>query len=174
MKTNFPATSRRLARPGCAGYMLMELLVYIGVVFIILGLGFIVLYRGIDHSMVLRRSTEDIATALRVGERWRADIRAAGAAPRIEQSADGPILRISGPRGEVAYWYFANAVFRRTTAGAWSVALDHVESSRMEADPRSQVTAWRWELELQPQKKGSIKPGRVRPLFSFEAVTPTR
>jgi hypothetical protein len=151
----------------------MEVLVYIGLVFVILGFGFTILYRCLDHSMVLRRSTEDIASALRVGERWRADIRAAHAAPRIEQSADGPILHLTGARGEIAYWYSANAVFRRTPAGAWSVVLDHVQSSRMESDSRSRVAAWRWELELQPQVKGSVKPGRVRPLFTFEAVPQT-
>ena len=40
----------------------------------------------------------------------------------------------------------------------------------MTADPREYVTAWRWELELQPRATGSVKPGRVRPLFTFLAV----
>jgi hypothetical protein len=40
----------------------------------------------------------------------------------------------------------------------------------MAADQRQYVTAWRWELELQPRAKGSVKPGRVRPLFTFLAV----
>jgi hypothetical protein len=40
----------------------------------------------------------------------------------------------------------------------------------MTADKREHVTAWRWELELQTRATGSVKPGRIRPLFTFLAV----
>jgi hypothetical protein len=40
----------------------------------------------------------------------------------------------------------------------------------MAADRREHVTAWRWELELATRTQGSVKPGRVRPLFTFVAV----
>jgi hypothetical protein len=40
----------------------------------------------------------------------------------------------------------------------------------MTSDPREYVTPWRWELELETRAKGSVKPGRVRPLFTFIAV----
>jgi len=40
----------------------------------------------------------------------------------------------------------------------------------MAADPRERVVAWRWELELRPRPSGSVKPGRIRPLFTFLAV----
>jgi hypothetical protein len=43
-----------------------------------------------------------------------------------------------------------------------------VKNSKMEMDQRRQVTAWRWELELQSARKAA----RVRPLFTFEAVAP--
>jgi hypothetical protein len=40
----------------------------------------------------------------------------------------------------------------------------------MQPDRREYITAWRWELELQTRATGSVKPGRVRPLFTFIAV----
>src|ERR1041384_5004380 len=94
-------TARRTSRPGGAaqmsaergvrsaecisgrgsrvqGYLMVEALVYIGVVFVVLGVGYAALYRCIDNSAVMRRTANDITKAMHAGERWRADVRAAG------------------------------------------------------------------------------------------------
>jgi hypothetical protein len=154
------------------GYMLTEALVYIGLVFLLLGIGYAAMYRTIDNSIALRRNADDIIRALHVGERWRADVRLASRGAAWDNTGDEPILRLQGSRYQVDYRFASGAVYRRNGTGPWSRVLERVGSSSMERDQRPMVTVWRWELELQPQTRGSFKPGRVRPLFTFLAVPP--
>jgi hypothetical protein len=149
------------------GYLLIECLVYMSVLLILLGVGYEAFYRCIQNSVALRRSADDIASALNAGERWRADLRAVKGMIRVEDTAAERILHLPGARGEVAYQFSRNAVLRRVGGGSWVRLLAGVKSSSMKSDPRPNVIAWRWELELQPRSK---KPGRVRPLFTFIAV----
>jgi len=44
--------------------------------------------------------------------------------------------------------------------------LTNINSSIIESDPRSNVIAWKWELELRTRAKAS----KIRPLFTFLAV----
>lgn len=159
--------SRRIPHSTAGGFMLIECLVYIGVLLVLLGIGYAAMYRCMENSVALRRSTEDIARALNAGERWRADVRAANGTIGWEETADGRMLRMPGERGEVVYQFTTNGVLRRVGPGSWSCILTSVKSSTMHPDARDNVTAWRWELELQPRSK---KPVRVRPLFTFLAV----
>jgi len=157
-------------RRKAAGFMLIEALVYIAVVFVLLGVGYEALYRCIDSSIALRRNADDITSALHAGERWRADVRLANRHIRLEQTPAEQIARLEGARGEVAYRFSTNAVFRRVGKGPWVRLLSSVKSSVIQPDARQHVTAWRWELELQSRQAGSVKPGRVCPLFTFIAV----
>jgi hypothetical protein len=150
--------------------MLVEALVYIAVVFVLLGVGYDALYRCMDSSVALRWNADDITNALHAGERWRADVRSANRQIRLEQAPAEQIVYLEGPRGKTAYRFSTNAVFRRVGAGLWVRLLTNVKSSTFEADPRQHLTAWRWELELAPRQKGSVRPARVRPLFTFIAV----
>ena len=152
------------------GYLLIEALVYIGLVFVLLGVAYAALYRFIDNTVVLCRNTDDVSRALHAGERWRADIRSATGGIRLETQGDTPVLRLRTGNGDIAYTAHDGAVFRRLGAGNWVRLLKDVRASSMQADPQSNVTGWRWELELQPQTKGPIKAGRIRPLFTFIAV----
>jgi hypothetical protein len=128
------------------------------------------MYRCIDSSLALRRNADDIASALHAGERWRADVRAANNQARLEDTAAGQLLCLEGAHSPVVYRFYTNGVSRRLGAGPWVRLLPHVKSSTMQPDPRQYVTAWRWELELAPRVIGSVKPGQVRPLFTFMAV----
>jgi hypothetical protein len=152
------------------GYLLTEALVYIAIVFVMLGLGYTAMYRCVDSSIALRRNADDITSALHAGERWRADVRSATTQIRLEDTDGGPLLRLAGPTGAIAYRYATNAIFRSAGAGPWVRLLPNVKASQMEADPRKYVAAWRWELELATHTQGSVKPGHVRPLFTFIAV----
>ena len=152
------------------GYLLTEALVYIAVVFVLLGAGYAAMYRCVDSSIALRRNVDDITSALHAGERWRADVRFATDVVRLESTEAGQLLRLDGPKGAVAYLCSTNAIFRSVGTGPWARLLPNVKASTMEADPREYVTAWRWELELATRTQGSVKPGRVRPLFTFIAV----
>ena len=148
-----------------AAYLLTETLVYIGLLFVVLGLGYALMYRCVDNFMALRRNADDIVHALRAGEQWRADVRSA-APGRWETNSGTQILRLAGAHGEVAYRLSEGAVFRRVGSAPWLQIVSHVKSSSMEADPRQKVASCRWELELEPR----VKSGRIRPLFTFIAV----
>jgi hypothetical protein len=155
---------------GQRAYLLIEVLVYISVIVALLGAGYAAMYRCVDSSFALRRNADDITSALHAGERWRADVRTANSQVRVESTDVGQLLYLEGTHGTVVYRFTTNAVFRSIGAGPWVRLLENVKSSIMVADKREYVTAWRWELEIQPRGKGSVKPARVRPLFTFLAV----
>jgi len=156
-----------------SGYLLTEALIYIGLLFVVLGVGYIALYRSIDNSAVLRRNADDIANALHAGERWRADVRSAAQAIRVENAPDEQILHLEGGRNQVDYRFAGGTLYRRLNSGTWVHLLENVRFSAMQPDLRQNVTAWRWELELLPRAKASVRASRIRPLFTFIAVPPT-
>lgn len=164
----------KVQRPGSKrspnAYLLTEALVYLGLVVIILGLGYGAVYRCIDQSLILRRTTDDITRALDAGERWRSDVRQAREAIRSEVTGTNQVIRLASPQGEIAYERSGDTVKRRVGSGPWISVLSNVKSSNMEPDARHNVTAWSWEVELSPRTKGALKAGRVRPLFTFLAV----
>ena len=151
-------------------YLMIEALVYIAVVFVLLGAGYAAMYRCVDNSIALRRNADDITSALHAGERWRADVRSATSQARLETTDAGQLLSFESPRGPVSYRFSTNAVLRSVGAGPWTRLLPNVKSSTMKSDPRQYASPWCWELELAPRTQGSVKPGRVRPLFTFIAV----
>ena len=162
-----PANCSSRAGLRARGFSLIECLVYIGVFFLVSALAFSVYYRTLDSSRLVSRTVDDIAPAVRIGERWRQDVRAATAAPRLENGADGQVLVIPGQAGAVRYRVNGGALSRRADdAAGWTPLLTGIMSSRMEPDQRARVAAWRWELELNPRRHSS----RMRPLFTFEAV----
>jgi hypothetical protein len=113
----------------------------------------------------LRRNADDITQALNVGELWRADIRAA--TKPVQFDANERLLRIPHRDGDVAYKFTDAQVLRQTgTDAPWVVVLPNVENSQMQSADRTQVAAWRWELELKTLRK----PATTRPLFTFTAV----
>jgi len=172
------AKCERLATAGCGvsagrgrhdrqGMMLLECLVYIGLLFVLLNLAFMVFYRCRDFSIGLRRNADDVLRALNVGERWRQDVRSATGPIRIQSTPTEQLLHIPKTQGEVLYRFGDNELRRRVQAGGpWTVLLPQVKSSRMQSDVRTHVTSWRWELELSQSRKNA----RVRPLFTFQAV----
>lgn len=168
MKTAGADPGRAGGRGG--GYLLIEVLAYIAVVFVLLGAGYVAMYRCLDHSIALRHNSETLAAALHAGERWRADVRAATRGATLEDRSGEPVLLLRTAAGPVEYRYDAGLLYRRANGGPWVKLLDHLKASRMEPDRRSTVTAWRWELELQPRAKGKDVPGRFRPLLTFLAV----
>ena len=165
-----PVPAAMPARRSFRGFALLEALVYIGLVVMLLGIGYVALYRCIDNSVALRRSVDDIANALRLGERWRADLRAARGEVRIENGPGEQTLYLPGPRGVNAYRFAEGALFRRLGEGQWIRLLGDIKTSTMSAEKRGDVFAWRWELELEPRSKATVKASRIRPLFTFLAV----
>ena len=159
-----PASSRlRFER----GLSLIEALVYVAILGVIMSIGGMTLAKAWDQGRALQRNSTEILRAVHAGERWRADIRRATGPIRLTAEADGDRVRIPTATGEVVYRSTTNAVLvQAKPAGPELTLLANVRGSHMTPDKRDRITAWRWELELQP----ALKKARLRPLFTFEAV----
>ena len=151
------------------GMMLLECLVYISVFAIVLGGATTVFYYCWDHSDALIGATDDIASVLHTGERWRADIRAATGKITVETTVTGEVVRISEGARVVSYHFESGGVSRQFSSTAKPLLLlANVKTSQMTMDARGVVNAWRWELELVPRRNETHLPLR----FTFEAATP--
>ncbi len=150
-------------------FTLIECLVYMSVLFVFIGLGYVAMYKSMDSSAGFRRSAADMAQALKTGEHWREDIRNATGPIRVENAGNEIILHIPQPQTEVDYQFSSNNISRRIGQQDWTTVLEHVQNSNFFDDRRQTVTAWRWEVELQNYRK---LPSRTRPLFTFVAVPP--
>jgi Tfp pilus assembly protein FimT len=150
-----------------AGVLLIECIVYIAVFAILLGIGTASFYFCWDHTKALIYATDDIASALRAGERWRADVRAATGKIGIETTAAGEVVRIPESDGQIVYRFGSGELRREISTMANSqLLLPKVKSSRIEPELRGGVAAWRWELELAERRKETHLPLR----FTFEAA----
>ena len=116
----------------------------------------------IAESTGLQRNVADIERALKAGERWRADVRAA--IGRIE--AGEQTLTVPQREGEVVYEFATNQVRRTVNANKTEIFLARVQTSAMTEERRGNVVGWKWEVELERR----LKEARVRPLFTFMAV----
>jgi len=165
---SIPAVIRSDREPRSHAFTIIECLVYIGLLMVLLGVAMVAFYHCFDNMKGLRRNAADITRAVRAGELWRADVRAATSAIKFVEAEHA--IHIPQRDREVAYKFADAQVWRKTGAGApWIVLLSKVQSSQITSDPRTHVTAWRWELELQPVRKSA----RVKPLFTFFAVPNT-
>jgi len=160
-----PRTISKLRR--AAGIMLTECLVYLAVFAILSSIGMAAFYFCWDHTRAVIYATDDIASALRAGERWRADVRGATGKISVETTATGELVRIPGTEKEIVYRFESGEVRREIPASKNSqLLLPKVKISQMKADARGTVSAWRWELELTPRRKETQLPL----LFTFAAA----
>jgi hypothetical protein len=153
------------------GFMLIDCIVYIFMFSLVTGLALTTFYRCFDQSRLVKRTADDITEAVTAGERWRDDLRQATAPVHFEDSTAGPVLviphAVGDTLGNVRYRFSDGAVWRQGADNSnWTRTMTRVKSSNMSPDNRHRVSAWRWELELQPRQKYP----RTLPLFTFEAV----
>jgi len=149
------------------GWLLIECLVYIVVFAILLGMGTAAFYFCWDHTKSLIYATDDIGSAMRAGERWRAEVRTATGKITVELSPAGEVVRIPGRGKEFIYRYAAGELRREVSPlKNPQVLFSNVKSFRMESAMRGGVLAWRWELELTERRQENHLPL----LFTFEAA----
>jgi hypothetical protein len=155
------------------GIMLLEAIVYVSVLALILGLSLATFYTANANYRDLSRNADDITRTLKAGERWRADVRGASGPPRLDVGASVTNAVLSLPSGtnEIVYTLRDGELTRRG-AGETNRApfLSGLARSEFICDARSNVTVWRWEVELE----GRQKVARSRPLFTFQAAEPKR
>jgi len=145
-----------------SGYLLLEALVFMALMVVILGLACSAYWRCADNSKRLQQNADDILAAVQAGERWRDDIRL------TQDAVPGPHgLSLTQSGDTIEYRFEQDSIWRRSArAGRTICLLSKIKTSDMRPDPRRQVRAWRWEVELQARKA----PPYLRPLFTFEAV----
>ena len=147
------------------GFSIIDCMVYAGVFVVVMGLAYFALYRCLENLKHVRRNSNDITRAVNAGEVWRGDIRAAKLPIQFDEADQ--TLRLTRDDREVSYRFADGQLLRRPRADApWAVLIDRVQNSNMTSDPRSEVTAWRWDVELQTKQKNP----RVKPLFTFIAA----
>ena len=153
-----------------SGVLLIECIVYIGLFAVVVGLGLMTFYLCWDNSKALMYAADDIAAALRAGERWRADVRNATGKISIETTAQGEFLRIPHGRSAVLYNFSAGEIHRQLASSNFSeLLLATVQASQMVQEARGPINAWRWELELKLRRKEAHLPLS----FTFEAAAQT-
>jgi prepilin-type N-terminal cleavage/methylation domain-containing protein len=175
MKARRPAIFRGIPRilavhgPGRIfrrAFTLIEVMVYIAVLAVLMGLAYEILFQSLASSVAFQRSADDIVKVLRAGERWRADVRAC-ASVRLENRGEEQLLRLQHAGRAVSYRFATNCVFRSVAGQPWTPLLVNVKSATFAPDRRRAVTGWRCELELQ---KRTRQAGIAHPVFSFMAV----
>ena len=163
-------TTLRSLDPTCrhrSGFMLIEVLVYVAVLFVILGLASAAFLRTLDQVRTLRRTAEDVTRALSAGERWRAELRAATASPRLVLEDNLPSLHLPMSDGEVIYRFDGHQVLRASgPEPRWVPILPGVGKSQFIEERRERVVSWRWELELEARRLDRRPPTQ----FTFQAV----
>ena len=159
---------RTISKTRCkAGILLTECLIYLAVFAILLGIGTTAFYFCWDHSKALIYTTDDIASALRAGEHWRADVRGATGKISVETTESGEVVKIPAGGKEILYRFESGELRRQIAPDNFSqLLLPKVKTSVMKLDARGGVTAWRWDLELMERRKEIHLPL----LFTFEAA----
>jgi hypothetical protein len=149
------------------GFFMIDCFIYMALFGLVMGLAFAAFYRCLDFSRDLNRNAADIARTLKAGENWRDDIRAATATPQTVTEEGYTALEIPQSSRVVVYIFFDGAVWRKANLQTpMEMVLSGVKSSRMERQPRRQLAAWSWAIELRSRKQFV----RVPPLFNFLAV----
>ena len=139
---------------------------YLAGLVIVMSLAYGAYYRTAAASSGMRRNADDITKTLQCGERWREDVRNATGDLSVSQTDQRQVVSIPQKSGEVIY-RFENDTIRRSSDGkTWNPILRNVKASQVFKDNRKQVVAWRWEVEL-----NAVKKAKVRPLFTFQAVS---
>jgi len=147
--------------------MLIECLVYIAVFAILTGVGLASFYFCWDHTRATIYAADEVASALRAGEGWRADVRAATGKISSETTTAGELVTIPENGRKVLYRFDAGELRREIPAQNISrLLLPKVKASEMKTAARGGVTAWRWELTVAPRRKESNLPL----MFTFEAA----
>ena len=157
---------RHNPRARTLGIFLLECVMYIALLGLVLGGATTAFYFCLGHSEAVMVTTDNIASVLHTGERWRADVRAATGKITIQTNATSEVVQIPQGARVVSYRFEAGQVSRQLSASGLPIMLlGNVKNSQMTMDERG-VRAWRWELELAPARKETHLPLR----FTFEAA----
>lgn len=144
------------------GIVLVDALAYIALLGLVLILASEVFDKGMRESTAFQRNVADIERALKAGERWRADVRAATGAIEVREDR----MIIPQKSGSIIYEMGTNQVMRLAGDDRTEVFLKGIKDTKVIMERRGRATGWRWELELEHRRKEA----RLRPMFTFMAA----
>jgi hypothetical protein len=144
------------------GIVLVDALAYIALLGLVLILASEVFDKGMRQSTAFQRNVADIERALKAGERWRADVRAATGAIEVREGR----MVIPQNSGPIVYEMGANQVTRLAGNHRAEIFLKGIKDAHVVMERRGRAIGWRWELELEHRRKEA----RVRPMFTFMAA----
>lgn len=148
-------------------FLLFEVMVYVGLLVIILGLAYRMFFEALAHHRHLAATTTALVTALEAGEQWRADVRASLGGPQLLPNAPRPTWQLQKRRHTVQYALDHEAILRRVLPKTnWLVVVTNVIQTRMQIESRSFGVVARWDLELRGYRPSPL----IKPVFSFLAV----
>lgn len=143
----------------CSGISLVETLVYISCLSVLFGIVAVSCWKVKAYHDAINRRTDMVARLLDVGEKWRADIRAAD---KIQTESD---MGIHFTRDGRKYSYLVKAGdLSHESEGLADLLLKNVNYSRMQQLERNGVSYWQWELGV------SSAGGKNLQRFTFMAV----
>lgn len=123
--------------------------------------------KALSASRDLKRNAAHVTAALRAGEQWRGDLRAAVSRPTVIVQGAETAFEIPTATGMAVYLFHNGAVWRRSNPESpWDALIENVKASRIERDARQHVATWTWQIELKPRKQVV----RIPPRFRFVAV----
>ncbi|MCF7708797.1 MAG: hypothetical protein K9N52_07865 [Verrucomicrobia bacterium] len=165
--TNFMHNLRRQR-----GMMLIEALVYISLLGVVTILAYTTFHRCMIETRVSDARANVISVAIKAGEKWRTDIHAAVQAPeelRMSDSRELEGMRIQQSDGLITYQFEGDTLYRIDQETKVRI-LEDVVSSRFYPERRSEVSGYRWELEVKGEREEYKEYDH---LFSFLAVPQT-
>src|SRR4030095_7757724 len=139
-------------RRGCRrqGIALLDCIVYMTLLAVILGFAFTAFLDTVSRSTELDYIATSTVQALNAGEQWREDVRHAQSPPQIIAAGERTEMHIRSAAGVTSYAVQDSTLRRRAGEKApWFDVLTRLKASRFAEDRRKQVTAWRWEVELE-------------------------
>ncbi len=150
------------------GIFLMECMVYIALIALLAGAGYVLAVGSLDFHRGLVASAGDMVRSLEAGEAWRRDVRAATGPVIQEGGENGRLLEIPSGQGRILYRLEGGTLFREVPGRLPPQPfLARVSACEFLPEDRGPVRAWRWELELESDGDNGILP-----LYTFLAVEP--
>ena len=158
------------ATPRRAGTTLIEMMGYMAVLTVLLGVAYGSYRQTMLAATRLSENADAVRAAVQAGEQWRADVRAATAPPAMDAGA----FTLAQDSRRIRYRFADGRGCRQAGDAAESVVLEGIARAEVVRDPRRFVTAYRWELELEGRRGAAMTPRLTFIAVPAQAGGPSR
>lgn len=139
------------------GWMLFQYLLYISILFVLVESATRYYSAADMQSRMMSRSADNLMKCIRIGERWRNEIRGA---TKIDWSEEtNHAMKIHTESGQtVVYFFSGEYLFRQVDGGAEIRILDWVKHGAFYRDDYEgpALTAWRLEMDMKEFRPATL------------------